>query len=466
MSLTAREMSATARSRAHEAKLAKQTRSSQGAKLNAFMEGLLKGGRKRVSPVRHAVDSPVGDRAGGMTRVQDARWEIVSRGGSLSKSGAVLTCADALEEGVYAAVAGPLLNASGLTEFSLAILKSESNTGGAMLLGVVEDTDEGHHHEQQGAATERASGWGRAFGLAPWNGRFFGFPHADTRDPSRAGEVRGDALMVGDCRGSAEGTSVRVRVDATHGHLYFYIRSGAKDDSPEWVLARENGQPIVLPKGMRLRPFARCGTQNDMVALSSAVQHTAHEELAPAAVPIPQAIPQESPVLRLPPPPAPMIRRPASPAPEPKRASAPAPPRPEVEPSSRVGDLLRTIEELRAELDTTRTLLEKERVLRIDAERRAAEAMRQLRVFALKMADPASANEIEASLLREVLIGGRAGGAHSHAGDGSGQQSTLDQERERQHAIQRNLAAAAGQLGSRSRRPSLEVMAFGAGSPR
>ena len=270
MSLTAREMSATARSRAHEAKLAKQTRSSQGAKLNAFMEGLLKGGRKRVSPVRHAVDSPVGDRAGGMTRVQDARWEIVSRGGSLSKSGAVLTCADALEEGVYAAVAGPLLNASGLTEFSLAILKSESNTGGAMLLGVVEDTDEGHHHERQGAATERASGWGRAFGLAPWNGRFFGFPHADTRDPSRAGEVRGDALMVGDCRGSAEGTSVRVRVDATQRHLYFFVKGGAQKDAGEWVLARENGEPIVLPKGMRLRPFARCGTKSDMIALSSA----------------------------------------------------------------------------------------------------------------------------------------------------------------------------------------------------
>ena len=121
-----------------------------------------------------------------------------------------------------------------------------------------------------------------------------------------------------------------------------------------------------------------------------------------------------------------------------------------------MGDLLRTIEELRTELDTTRALLEKEHMLRIDAERRTAEATRQLQAYdqhALKMADPASANEIEASLLREVLIDGRGGGASG---------STSDQERERQHAIQRNLAAAAGR---RSRRPSLEVMAFGAGSP-
>ena len=392
---------------------------------------------------------------GGTSRVKNAKWEHVGRGGKLSENGAVLTCATVLEEGAYAAVAGPLISASGITEFSLAILKSESNTGGAMLLGVVEDTGL-QGNLGRGSNAGGSVGWGRAFGLAPWNGRFFGFPQADTRDPSRAGEIRGDALMTGDCRGSAEGTSVRVRVDATQRRLYFCI-----NDASEWVLARENGKPIVLPEGVQLRPFARCGTQYDMVALNSAIRHTVVDLVSAASTPSSSV--HVSPVAVRPPPP--VMKRPPEPKPPPTPSN-----------SKREAELSAQVLNLRTELDMTRAQLDKERMLRIKAEqaqqvaeRRAEEAMKMRRRMSVEyteptptFADPLSAKEIEASLLREVLVNG--GGAEAAGG------STFDQERARQRAIRdRALSVAPPSAGAppprHSRRTSaaLDVLAFGAG---
>ena len=329
-----------------------------------------------------------------------------------------------------------------------------------MLLGLVEDTGLQANFGRETAG--RSVGWGRAFGLAPWNGRFFGFPQADTRDPSRAGEVRGDPLMTGDCRGRAEGTSVRVRVDVTQRRLYFCI-----NDSSEWIMARENGKPIVLPEGVQLRPFARCGTQHDMIALNSAIRHTAALEGA-SRQSTPASSFHASPVALRPPPP--VMKRP----PEPKPPSA--------GPSKREAELRAEVLSLRSELDMTRAQLEKERMLRIKAEqaeqeavRRAEEAMKMRRRMSTEfaepkpiLADPASAKEIEASLLREVLVSG--GGAPPAAPGGS----TFDQERARQRALQRGLTgappgAAAGAppavayRHSRRTSASLDVLAFGAG---
>jgi hypothetical protein len=360
-------------------------------------------------------------------RKSQLKWQHGSHHASMSKDRLALGCSSALGEDEYAAAVGPLLPLKGVSEFSLTILRSEGNQGSMMLLGVAEEGN-----------FDKPTGWGRVWGLGPWNGRLLGFPRADSRDTRRAGEIRGDALMRGDMRGASAGASVRVRVDMDARRLYFQISSataakkrepssytaaaasftegsGSRDDSAvltsaDWVLARNGGEPIVLPE-RGVRPFARCARAEDAISLGASMQH----KEAPAALSAPAA-------------PAPASHVAAEPPPreQPHGKKEEAPPRIPDGASRREAELLTLVSSLQRELESARAQLERERQLRRQAEmfaqaaqQRADESTRkeQRQSYARAEHDRGygqnarvsvasetpSAKEIEATLLTEVL---------------------------------------------------------------
>ena len=278
------------------------------------------------------------------SRVLKARWEHVSQGGLLSGDKVNLMCPDTLQENVYAAAAGPTLEITGVTEFSVTIVKSHNNVGSSMLIGVVEDVG------FRGRSSRSNAPWARVWGLAPWNGRILGFPHGDFRDPRLPGEITGDSLMQGDCRGSADGTLVHVRLDAPQRRLYYRV-----NEDKNWVLARDGTGPITMPDGIALRPFARVGNKGDCIALRGAMEQTTIKVAKPST----ETKPAPLPIQRL---------------------------SDDEVIDARVAELLEAVDRLRKELDSTRLQLEGERMLRIKAEmaekeasRRAEEAMRASR---------------------------------------------------------------------------------------
>ena len=141
-----------------------------------------------------------------------------------------------------------------MSEFTLTINKSDDNNGNSMLLGISEDN----------TASVASSGKfnnNRVWGLAPWNGKCFGFVDACVRSANRSGELRGESLIGGtDFRGRANGAVVRVRVDADARRLYFKcaVPSGPGGEAArkalaaqaEWYVAKDSNGPIELPSGV------------------------------------------------------------------------------------------------------------------------------------------------------------------------------------------------------------------------
>ena len=316
------------------------------------------------------------------------QWEICSPGGRLSKDKCTFTCTSNCAENTYAVAAGPELPSHGLSDFLLTIVRSEGNQGVSMLLGMAECT----------ISPQGATVLGRVWGLAPWNGRCLGFKSAESRDPARRHEeVRGDALMGGDMRGTAAGARVRVRVDMYRKQLFFLI-----NDAQQWTLARDDkGEPIVLPSRGHIRPLVRCARADDCVEIS-AFTHTPilDEYVAPP----------------------PLIPQPIELPPEPEK-----PPPPPTGDAKEVANLLQLVSSLRSELDTTKMQLERERELRKQAEaiakaatRRVDEQRRIDRRLGKDLPPRPSADapervlEIEASLMREVLLAGGGATAGHH----------------------------------------------------
>lgn len=358
---------------------------------------------------------------GGTMRALDLKWEAVSQGGSLSAGNKKLTCVeDFSSDERYAAAAGPPLNVTGVTEFQMTITKSQKNTGAGMLLGLIEDV---------GFQGNSEAKWGRVWGLTPWNGNLFGFPQGDVRSATRVGEQPGDALMEGDCRNGAAGTSVRVRFDAAKRNFWFKIDLPAgtrpsRAREQDWVIAADRGRPVVLPEDIAFRPFARCAHVDDCITLGPAIKE---ETLASS----PRYTEAET-------------TRPSS-SPPTERTSAAAAKRTEAgegvahgrrrsrsidsieyeEPyrrdtSQREIELLEQVASLAKELEATRNLLDVERALRRTAEMRAEEMSRLQRLqeqqpscglaghtsnhYSSGLPFTTSARDIERSLLREVIV--------------------------------------------------------------
>lgn len=337
--------------------------------------------------------------------MNNPRWEHVSRGGSLGADQKVLSCDERFgDQELYAAAAGSKLATTGVTEFELMIVKSKNNSGGGMLLGVIEDV---------GFRSAGETNWGRVWGLTPWNGRAFSFPHGDSRGASRAGERPGDAVMQGDCRRGADGTIVRVRVDSSRRQLWFKVESSqptrASAVEQDWVLAQDGGQPLVLPLDVAFRPFARCAHLGECIMMGAAMKQTVatpplvqREAEAPVddssndiAVAVPLAKRSQAAAARA-------IQQIEQLRPEAKREA----------------ELLEQVEKLKKELETTRLMLETERMLRRKAEAAHQASMlraeapiegqqgqgRRSEVGGTSALNRSSAHEIQAALLRQVML--------------------------------------------------------------
>ena len=323
------------------------------------------------------------------------KWEHFSEGMQPNPDGQLVTCVSEQKEESYAATAGVLLHQTGRSEFTVRIVRSKDNHGGSMLVGVIGDDDQ----------FPASGAWGRAWGLAPWNGMLFSFPDARQREKSRKNEIRGSALMRGDLRGKASGTTLQIRVDMDERRLYFKV------NTTDWQLAMDDaGEPISLPS--QVRPFVRTSYSGDSFGLVG-LTHTASPPARRAAAAKPadvaaageeldslnelQSFPANT---RRPPPVEP--------------AAAPDP------------GLLSQIKELRLELDMMRLKLHAEKELRrkaedarIIAERRVEELMRSMRakqareteaeLMGLTAGPPQRVSvdrikEIEAELLREAVL--------------------------------------------------------------
>lgn len=302
-------------------------------------------------------------------------WEVHSGGMQSSSDGHTVTCVQEQENETYAAAVGRALPRDGTSEFTITIVNSDGN-GGGMLIGITESV---RKYPKVGA-------WGKAWGVAPWNGNLFGFSDARSRDKSPMSEIRGGALMRGDMRGTASGTKVHVRIDMQQAHLYFKVNTA------DWVLASdEDGKALVISVPC-VRPFVRCTHAGDVVMLGD-VKHVA--------------------------------------------AARPAKAEP-IDLTFREKELLLQVQGLKEQLDSSRAQLAAEREVRIRLQRErdiAVEEAVQARrsTFALDkggaQGHATRAKEVEAQLLREAMI---------------------ENERERQQALlqqiaaDRFLAAAAG----------------------
>lgn len=341
-------------------------------------------------------------------RMNDAKWEFVSSGGSLGSDQRALSCdKDFGNQELYAAAAGPRLGTAGVTEFELTIIKSQSNSGSGMLLGVIEDVD------FQG---KNDNSWGRVWGLTPWNGRAFSFPHGNSRSASRSGERPGDALMQGDCRRRADGTIVRVRIDSGQRQLWFKVEpQGGQPARPtaaeqDWVMAQDGGRAIVLPTDVAFRPFARCAQIGECILIGAEIKCSDDTPLPArrrSAETLAQTLADEDSIM-------------TDVTPVEKRSQAAATrhvqqdkQRPE---AKREAELVEQVEKLKKELEITRVMLETERMLRRKAEAAVQQASEQRaeaaiqeqkgqgRTSEVSVADRSSAHEIQASLLRQVML--------------------------------------------------------------
>ena len=198
-----------------------------------------------------------------------ARWEHFSAGMQVEADAVEVCCVEEQGTDTCACAVGPLLPLSGHTEVCIRILASDGS-GSSMLVGVAEDL---------GAFPHTGGTWGRAFGLAPWSGRLFGFPDARARDKARTGEVRGAALMGGDMRGIATGATIRLRVDMREQRLFVKAT-----DVDGWTLARDSsGQPLSLAPAagsVGWRPLVRCARAGDRFAMGP-LTHTPLPEVHP-----------------------------------------------------------------------------------------------------------------------------------------------------------------------------------------
>ena len=357
--------------------------------------------------------APPGDASApppGGARALSCTWEVYSAvGAELSSDKTSVTCTAAQPEDSYVVAAGSAMPRDGTSEFVLTIVSSEGGQGAGMLLGVAEALPPGARVARGGAAADAtAPPLGRVWGLAPWNGRLLGFPHASARDTSRSGELRGESLMRGgDLRGLAAGATVRVRVDMHTRHLSFQVNGGSG-----WTTARLDraAPPLELPSNATLRPFVRCARANDRIRLSDAT-HTRAEA----------------------PPPPPVHE----------------PPLPAGVAAAELTRLTLLVESLRTELDGVRAQLARERERRLQAEVILAAARERPPLHRVAYdanscsgggvvpagAAP-SAREIEAGLLREVLLsedkvkaaaplGGGGGGGAGAGGNGATRRSSL-----------------------------------------
>ncbi len=223
-----------------------------------------------LSPaLKRAVAAATGSAGIGQTDVADETvaisWEHFSTGMAPSVDDPnVVMCTQQQPSDTYACAVGTRLPAIGQSELSIRILASDGS-GQSVLVGLAEDT----------GAFPPSGAWGRAVGLAPWNGKLFGFPDARTRDRTRAAEVRGAALMRGDLRGIATDATIHLRVDSSQRKLW--VKVGEGDD---WTLARDgDGNPLELgatpgQPSRGWRPFVRCARAGDKFALSATLTYT------------------------------------------------------------------------------------------------------------------------------------------------------------------------------------------------
>ena len=252
----------TSSSTSDNAKLSPPSKSSFRTSLQAFKR--LKSGAVSGAfgpTAEHAEDERVHQSV-------NVKWEHFSDGMAPSVDDPnQASCVEQQLPDMYACAVGTRLPATGQSQFSIRIVASDGN-GQSVLVGIAEET----------GAFLRTGAWGRSFGLAPSNGKLFGFPDARTRDKKTA-VFRGAALMRGDLRGVAVGATIHMRVDMDERRLRVKVGDGDGDD---WVLARDgDGNPLDLelsatpgPRSLGWRPFVRCANAGDKFALGATLTHT------------------------------------------------------------------------------------------------------------------------------------------------------------------------------------------------
>lgn len=369
------------------------------------------------------------------------RWEHFANS-AMPLQGDVQTfeCTEVQDDDVYAVGIGPRLPAKGISDFKLTIAQTEGQVrpasirksrvslrasvasttsslpGTAMLLGVVHDTG-----AEQGF-------WGKVWGMAGWNGKLYSFPEARTRDPSRKGELYGDALTSADLRAGVVGMELLVRVDANARRLYFKVRREQDPEPQKWTVASAGGEPIVLPSGGMMRPFARCAREGDAITIGHIT------EWRPSS-----AVPSDAPPPTLPG--AAGASSSSSQLDKPRAAPALRSLN-EMQLLAKVAALDAELEEGMQKLLAARKELEAERKQREEAEERAqlAEAatraeiqkrgvveerlaaaqrlLERIQQQGLNVPTPAMAMEVETALMREASL---AGGLQSSIGDSVGE---------------------------------------------